>query len=1640
MEFRSEIEKELFGSDDSLDQPETTAEIDLLLKLGKDVDILEQTNLEKQVKNLINANSDNQQEIIEKQIDAEASNLKRKLICEKKENKFDASKTKDIAEIHTKSYTIKNEFNSCPSGPKDSAKTLITNADLSEYGIKKSVTKEFNIVPQRGAAKKSLISIKKISFSKLKTPNSSSDFYPSESADNRYSSSVENDSLSFVESNSSYESPPPKKQKRSKKMKDKKQQKDDGSLLYYIKRLTSWKLSRFRERKSDPDLTIEQINDNPELLLEFNQEEYNSDPNIDDKQVVLPKDILSTLREQQLFNSSSYVSEIPLFVPNSIWSNLLDYQQVGVQWLYKLHNLNCGGILGDEMGLGKTVQIVSFLASIYHSKALACQSSSHPTNHLCKTKSEIKKIDNYSKIYDFYHESDTSSNKDEIKHIAIENQIGEFPINPDVTPHSDVQLPSLLVCPATLINQWVNEFHKWWPPLRIVVLHSTGSGFRIYNSKSIKKDSRNPKRSSEQLVSSDDSEYYSSDIADDFCNNNLGNFNSKMDVDGFDSEEYWEHDIYGWRTKKKKSYFSNKKLTRKLKINSSRSDDFSKILMDQILNPTSKNKNSIIKNACTVLITTFAGLASNKGNLLNVRWGYVILDEGHIIKNPLTDASLMAKRLLTNHRILISGTPIQNNLQELWNLFDFVYPGLLGSQQQFSKQFEEPITNSKRSKLKIKGRNKEVLKYQDFGNDLDVVYNSMVELRSIISPFLLRREKSAVKISLKPVNELVLVCNLSKIQRELYKKFISSGIMQEIFEGKLHILFGIDYVRKIANHPDLVSKKFSTFEPSSEPNESHHNSDNFKISVDDQNQAVMSLNFDLEENSIRNQTDFNDSSHDYCECCELINKSGKLSVLHSLFDLFYKKHQKIPSSNSEPELPNKVLVFVQTRQMLDIIESSLNLNHTCRKYTLPHVKYRYLRMDGTTPVQNRQSLVDQFNKFGSLPNDTNLKRHKKKNNNDDDFYIFLLTTKVGGLGLNLTSANKVIIFDPDWNPSLDNQAKLRSVRIGQKRQVTIIRLIANNTIETNIYYKQLYKQLLFLNVLNNPNKFLKNQYSFYSQTVGDLFGFDSMADIGKNLAEKSRHDMVKSSSDLNECEEVKNSDVEEELDVEGIDDLDKKNLAYESSLSKGFFSGSKICKFDNKPNTTFSPENDKIMKSIALPQSKNVKNISDHSDDNCSPLYVQSDEVQKEIINEDDSIEISEIKNVSKVEAYDDFSFDGQSQKLGSDTHNKEKSKYAELGNSEDSVLKDLLKIANIDKTICQESVFKNSSMYNDEDVEGGLSNSQGMNSSSNSGIVGDQNEQLFSGSANKFEYSGTAGNNSSKSILSNLIKLKPSASRDLGKGQFMESGSKFGTVESSTDYSRNKFKMSNVPLKHSSVKSLSLARQNVCQPEKYFFSDNKNLSLDAKDNKEIKVGKSMGYRNKYITETPKVNGARLGNSRDFKLPSSKYQNTVIVNDAQLSNVNMRRDSELQKNINSRESTKVNQKNVQNNVKIKTNTFITSGLSSNASSKNMSNLQEGIAKYLSERPMFAASQQELIDLFCADKSDLFKVKDFLLQLEGVAKKSKIPTTLKPNRVGTGSKSGIQMLGGGRTELRTNTGLGASNQQKGVSIWTLKDKY
>jgi SWI/SNF-related matrix-associated actin-dependent regulator of chromatin subfamily A member 5 len=321
----------------------------------------------------------------------------------------------------------------------------------------------------------------------------------------------------------------------------------------------------------------------------------------------------------------------------------------------------------------------------------------------------------------------------------------------------------------------------------------------------------------------------------------------------------------------------------------------SKFAVDTPGGSTTKHKNM------DVLVTTYEGVLKEKGVLCKIPWKYLIIDEAHRIKNENSSLSKTVRLITAQFRLLITGTPLQNNLHELWALLNFLLPDIFGNAEQFDEWFNTA--------------------------DAEGQQNVIRKLHTVLNPFMIRRVKKDVARSLPPKKETKLYIGLTPMQQEWYKRVLRKDSHELNSLGgpdRVRLLNIIMQLRKVTNHPYL----FDGAEPG---------------------------------------PPFMDGPH-------LWENSGKMMLLHKLLP-------KLKQNGS------RVLIFSQMTRMLDILEDYLRL-----------LSLEYCRIDGNTEGEVRDAMMDEFNKDGSTK------------------FCFLLSTRAGGLGINLATADIVILYDSDWNP------------------------------------------------------------------------------------------------------------------------------------------------------------------------------------------------------------------------------------------------------------------------------------------------------------------------------------------------------------------------------------------------------------------------------------------------------------------------------------------------------------------------------------------------------------------------------------------------------------------------------------------------
>ncbi|XP_068114094.1 TATA-binding protein-associated factor 172 [Hyperolius riggenbachi] len=407
----------------------------------------------------------------------------------------------------------------------------------------------------------------------------------------------------------------------------------------------------------------------------------------------------------------------------------------------------------------------------------------------------------------------------------------------------------------------------------------------------------------------------------------------------------------------------------------------------------------------------------------NMKFNYCILDEGHVIKNGKTKLSKAVKQITANYRVILSGTPIQNNVLELWSLFDFLMPGFLGTERQFAARYGKPILASRDARSSSREQEAGVL--------------AMEALHRQVLPFLLRRMKEDVLQDLPPKIIQDYYCSLSPLQVQLYEDFAKSraktdvdetmsttALTEESEKPKLkatgHVFQALQYLRKLCNHPALV------------------------LTAQHPEYKKITEQLSTHSSSLRD-----------------IQHAPKLSALKQLLlDCGLGSAGTAESGTEAVVAQHRILIFCQLKSMLDIVEHDLLKPH------LPSVTY--LRLDGSIPAGQRHSIVSRFN-------------------NDPSIDVLLLTTHVGGLGLNLTGADTVVFVEHDWNPMRDLQAMDRAHRIGQKRVVNVYRLITRGTLEEKIMGLQKFKMSIANTVISQENASLQ---SMGTDQLLDLFTLD----------------------------------------------------------------------------------------------------------------------------------------------------------------------------------------------------------------------------------------------------------------------------------------------------------------------------------------------------------------------------------------------------------------------------------------------------------------------------------------------------------------------------------------------------------------------
>ena len=434
-----------------------------------------------------------------------------------------------------------------------------------------------------------------------------------------------------------------------------------------------------------------------------------------------------------------------------------------------------------------------------------------------------------------------------------------------------------------------------------------------------------------------------------------------------------------------------------------------------------------------VIVTSYEMVVRESGAFRKFAWRYLIVDEAHRMKNEESKLSQILRTFDTHSRLLITGTPLQNNLHELWALLNFLLPDVFTNSEDFDSWFD----------LKDKQVEQEVI----------------TQLHRVLKPFLLRRIKVDVESSIPPKTELIVYTQLAPMQREQYKNILkrdmdalyqSSG--SALTANKSRLMNLVMQLRKCCNHPYLFEG--------------------------------------AEDKSL-------DPFGDH-----LVTNCGKLLVLDRLL-LRLKKNS------------SRVLIFSQMTRQLDILEDYCAYRRDDG--------FTYCRIDGSTNGNDRQDSIDAFN----APNSA--------------IFIFLLSTRAGGLGINLQTADSVVIYDSDWNPQADLQAQDRAHRIGQKKEVKVFRFVTADSIEEKVVERAEQKLQMDAAVIQSGRLAEKQKALSKEDALSAVrFGADKIFRAGdEELTEQQIDTMLASAKDMT-------------AERKGLENKEKKDLLDFSDATVNF--------------------------------------------------------------------------------------------------------------------------------------------------------------------------------------------------------------------------------------------------------------------------------------------------------------------------------------------------------------------------------------------------------------------------------------------------------------------------------------------------------
>ncbi|CAA9960837.1 DNA repair and recombination protein [Pyrenophora teres f. maculata] len=454
------------------------------------------------------------------------------------------------------------------------------------------------------------------------------------------------------------------------------------------------------------------------------------------------------------------------------------------------------------------------------------------------------------------------------------------------------------------------------------------------------------------------------------------------------------------------------------------------------------------KGMLEIMITTYTTYRNHESEINTVDWDCVIADECHQVKSKNAEITKAMNKINALCRIGLTGTAIQNKYEEIWNLLNWARPGAYGSAQEWKQKISLPLKLGQAHDA----TNAQLADSRSRAQDL---------VHKILPSVFLRRMKTLIADQLPKKSDRVIFCQLTETQADAYRTFLESDRCEYIRTAKERCDCGSGKTRGYCCYVELPEERekwsnyifpcMVTFQKLA-----NHLALIVPMSTENQEKQAKDLQtlqlacpstfkslFQIRDNILVQ------SQREFC---------GKWKVLRRLLDFWH--------SNGD-----KVLIFSHSVRLLRLLRGLFDVDGT---------KYNFSYLDGSMKYEDRSQAVADFNA-------------------DPNQFVFLISTKAGGVGLNITSANKVVVMDPHWNPAYDLQAQDRAYRIGQTRNVEVFRLVSSGTIEEVVYARQIYKQQQ-ANIGYNASEERRYFSGVMDQSTkkGELFGLENLFTFQEN--------------------------------------------------------------------------------------------------------------------------------------------------------------------------------------------------------------------------------------------------------------------------------------------------------------------------------------------------------------------------------------------------------------------------------------------------------------------------------------------------------------------------------------------------------------